>query len=79
MTAQTTTQRTAKHRLAVKERMARMTLALEIILQANQERHWTATRDNPETHWEIMDGPYAKIAREALSGTATPTITPKTP
>jgi len=33
MTAQTTTQRTAKHRLAVKERMARMVGALEAILK----------------------------------------------
>ena len=31
MTAQTTTQRTAKHRLAVKEKMARQTAALEAI------------------------------------------------
>lgn len=31
MTAQTTTQRTAKHRLVVKERMARMTEALKKI------------------------------------------------
>lgn len=32
MTAQTTTQRTAKHRLAVKERMARYEAALEEIV-----------------------------------------------
>lgn len=32
MTAQTTTQRTAKHRLAVKERMAAMQHALELAL-----------------------------------------------
>lgn len=35
MTAQTTTQRTAKHRLAVKERMDRYRRALEMIAQGS--------------------------------------------
>lgn len=57
MTAQTTTQRTAKHRLAVKERMARMTEALTEIAECHPG--WIA--DNPE--WAL------EIAQKALNPT----------
>ena len=41
--------------------------ALEDIIATNQQREWTATHDNPETHWVVRDGPYARIARTALA------------
>lgn len=54
---QTTTQRTAKHRLAVKERMARMTEALTEIAECHPG--WIA--DNPE--WAL------EMAQKALNPT----------
>ena len=41
--------------------------SLEQIAHDNKVREWTATEDNPETHWVIRDGQYARIARAALS------------
>lgn len=41
--------------------------ALEDIAARNREREWTATDDNPESHWVERDGQYAKIARAALA------------
>jgi hypothetical protein len=41
--------------------------ALEVIAVRNSKIQWTATEANPETHWECTDGPYAKIARTALT------------
>lgn len=41
--------------------------ALKLIAACNQERTWTATDDNPESHWVKRDGQYAKIARAALA------------
>jgi len=61
MTAQTTTQRTAKHRLAAKERMARLEGALERIAAAD------GLQDALSLAW---------IADEALNPT-TATKTPK--
>lgn len=58
MTAQTTTQRTAKHRLAVKERMARYEAALTEIAECHPG--WIA--DNPE--WAL------EMAQKALEGSA---------
>jgi len=62
--ALTTTQRTAKHRLAVKERMARMERALVLIAADNI---WDDASD------------LRQIAREGLAVPDTPTTTPKTP
>lgn len=56
MTAQTTTQRTAKHRLAVKERMARYETALRQIISLSLGDH---------SHLAEM---VSKIASEAVSG-----------
>lgn len=47
---------------------ARLREALGRVVSVDQERHWTATEENPETHWEIMDGQCARIARKALGG-----------
>ncbi|GAM01721.1 hypothetical protein [Sphingomonas parapaucimobilis] len=47
---------------------ARLREALGRVVSVDQERHWTATKENPETHWEIMDGQCARIARKALGG-----------
>lgn len=58
------------NRDVIKEALAcrdALVAALQQIIERNQERHWTATRDNPETHWEVRDGPFAKIARQALA------------
>ena len=76
MTAQTTTQRTAKHRLAVKERMARMTEALKRIIA--QDDPYVAfddlQEDDRQSGWACSARLAADIAREALN----PTTTPKT-
>ncbi|WP_303758327.1 hypothetical protein [Sphingobium yanoikuyae] len=45
----------------------RLRKALEIITRFDQHQEWTATKENPETHWEVKDGQLAKIARAALS------------
>lgn len=52
--------------LAMAEERDRMREALERIAEQDKVRSWTATEDNPETHWEITDGIYAIIARRAL-------------
>ena len=44
----------------------RLREALESIADHNKVRAWTATSDNPETHWVTSDGFYAVIARQAL-------------
>lgn len=44
----------------------RLRTALEQILALNQVRHWTATDNNPQSHWVRSDGQYAAIARAAL-------------
>lgn len=46
---------------------ARLREALERIADHNKVRDWTATSDNPETHWVTRDGFYAVIARAALT------------
>ena len=58
----------------VKGRIAKLTAriealeaALKTIVTRNRERTWTATDDNPESHWVEQDGQYAKIARAALT------------
>ena len=56
MTAQTTTQRTAKHRLAVKEKMARMTAALTEIAEC----HPAWIENNPD--WVL------ETSQKALQG-----------
>lgn len=52
--------------IAMAEERDRMREALERIAEQDKVRSWTATEDNPETHWEITDGIYAIIARRAL-------------
>lgn len=63
---QTTTQRTAKHRLAVKERMARMEFGLKAIIN-----RFVAMRADESNYYEagFEDGlrAAAEIAQEALS------------
>lgn len=48
--------------------LAAMKEALESIIRFDQHREWTATKENPETHWETRDGQCAKVARNALNG-----------
>lgn len=47
---------------------ARLREALEEIARLNVIKEWTATDDDPVTHWEVRDGFYAIIARKALGG-----------
>jgi chromosome segregation ATPase len=51
---------------ALKAEIERLRTALESIADHNKVRDWTATSDNPETHWVTRDGFYAVIARNAL-------------
>lgn len=67
MTAQTTTQRTAKHRLAVKERMAALVEALDWALAEIEGR----TRYDPEIYTgEEQRENCLRKAHEALQGSA---------
>lgn len=52
---------------ALERDKAALVEALREIVTHNQVREWTATEENPETHWERRDGPYAKIARTTLA------------
>lgn len=47
---------------------ARLREALEEITRLNLVTEWTATRENPESHWETRYGKFATIARKALGG-----------
>lgn len=49
------------------EQAERMREALEAIAGKDKIREFTATDENPETHWVTRDGVYATIARSALS------------
>lgn len=62
MTAQTTTQRTAKHRLAVKERMAALVEALAWAVAEIEGRTRYTSPEQPENALQK--------AKEALRGTA---------
>lgn len=44
----------------------RFRAALEEIVSTDISRTWTATNDNPESHWELYYGQYARIALKAL-------------
>lgn len=71
MTAQTTTQRTAKHRLAVKERMARLEYALERII-AQDDPDLTIddlAQHDRQSGWDCAARLAADIARAALNPT----------
>lgn len=56
----------ARHRATHAGEVERLREALEQIIRWDQQREWTATTENPETHWEVRDGRCAKIARQAL-------------
>lgn len=77
MTALTNAQKQAKHRLAVKERMARMEEALQQIIAMSKITSPTIDEYNAGVWraWHIA----SKIASAALSAPSTPTTTPKTP
>jgi len=74
MTAQTTTQRTAKHRLAVKERMARYEAALQAIVEMGKDQG-EFYRSNFRIGECVGMEKAAAVAFRALA----PTTTPKTP
>lgn len=61
----------AAHRIASTEELRaeneQLREALESIADRDKVREWTATADNPETHWVVRDGAYAVIARAALA------------
>lgn len=56
----------ADHQIAA-ARIEALEGALILIVARDRQREWTATDDNPESHWVERDGQYAKIARAALA------------
>lgn len=57
---------------ALQEKVRVATEALESIASKNQNCTWTATTENPESHWELHDGVFAVIANATLSQLRSP-------